>query len=1210
MKSKIILLSLFLVVLLYPADSKAQAFQTGVYYKLVSSTGLAADTKGFNGSNATISLSTEDIKSVTQVWLFSSLGNGYFSVTTPDGFKSIDNGNKAIAPGNAVVLWDKDEHNNNQQWQFTKKANGKYIITSKASGFNLSIFGNSGDVKLAQVPANNHDVRQEWEIIESNVKVQAVKKRGDTEWENESIFGVNKEAAHVPYIPFPSIESLKKDPTFLQPWARPSSSMYQLLNGNWKFRWVKQPSERPLHFYEPGFDVSAWKEIPVPSNWEMHGYGTPIYTNITYPFRNNPPFIQSEKGYTNEIEPNPVGSYRRDFTIPDNWNDKEIFLRFDGAYSGIYVWLNGEKVGYSEGANNIAEFNVTKYAKTGVNTLAVEVYRWTDASYIEDQDMFRLSGIHRDVAIYAVPKTHIRDYYLKADFANDGFSSSILKLKAHIRNLENKPSKTSYLHISILDKNGNEVLNHKQSVAPIAKSSERVLNLNRVIKNPSLWSAETPVLYTAILSLQNKEGVVQEVISTRFGFRKVEVKNKRIYVNGKQVFFKGVNRHDIHPENGKAVPVESMIQDIKLMKQANVNTIRTSHYPNDIKMYAMFDYYGLYTMSEADLECHGNHSISRMPNWIPAFVDRNVRNIEEHKNHPSIFSWSMGNECGSGSNFDIVYKEIKKIDSNFIVHYEGKNNAADMDSRMYPSVASMIATDKEDTDRPFFLCEYSHAMGNAIGNLPEYWDYIENKSQRMIGGCIWDWVDQAINKFGEPKDKYYYGGDFGDKPNDADFCMNGVTTADRQITPKLLEVRKVYQYIKMLPVNAAEGKVRIINTYGFKNLNAFSIRWVLLKDGVSVQKGVLRPLTVKAGSSAEITVPFNKHLDAAHEYFLTLEFVQNKDELWSNAGHVVASEQFALNARPALPSVTASTKEKLKILKTGSSIVIKGKNVNIEFDSATGILRSLNLYKKEMIHEGKGLTLNWYRSISNDIRNFVEPLTRLLSIDYASNKESVVVKTSLEATIKGEKAGIIPYTVNYTIYAEGTIDVDVSIDNSKDNSLVPRLGLQMSLSPGMESLEWYGRGPHENYVDRKASAYFGIFKNTVTGMEESYNRTQSMGNREDIRWIQINDGTSGIKITSKDKLNVTALHFTDQELWSLKHLFEINGNRRKETILSLDYMQRGLGNASCGPGPLKEYELPVSSTNNYSFRIEPVIIKEINQSATNVIFEKTTSKRI
>ena len=1190
-------LLLFLLALL-PGIASAQSFQTGIYYKITGEGNMVIDTKGSGQNNAHLYLAEEDVKSSGQVWTFSSLGNGYYSIISPVSFKSIDNANQTDESGNAVVLWDKNDFNTNQQWQIKSGNNNGYTITSRASNLNLAIREVDGEKVLFQVAPDANDKSQYWNIEETKTKIKIEKRVGEFEWENEEIFGVNKEEAHVPYIPFNSVAELKKDPTYNKPWERTESSLYQLLNGDWKFHWVKQPSERPTDFYEEDFDVSDWGDIVVPSNWEMKGYGTPIYTNITYPHKNDPPFIESEPGYTNEKEPNPVGSYRRDFNIPEDWADKTLYLRFDGVYSAMYVWVNGKKVGYSQGANNIAEFDVTKEIKTGKNTVAVEVYRWSDGSYLEDQDMFRLSGIHRDVAIYAVPNAHIQDYRITTSFKGDDFSKSTLKLDATIEN-KGKTWKSGQLQVAVIDPSGKEMFAKEASISAVKKGQKLDASLSELVNQPALWSAETPVLYTVILSLKNKSGQVTEVISEKFGFRKIEIKNKRVYVNGQPVFFKGVNRHDTHPVFGKAIPVSSMIEDIELMKTHNVNTVRTSHYPNDVRMYALYDYYGLYVMSEADLETHGNNSLSRMTSWIPAYVDRNIRNVKEHVNRPSIIFWSMGNECGSGDNFNKVYSAIKAEDDSRPVHYEGKNDAADLYSRMYPSVESMIATGNNDNDQPFFLCEYAHAMGNSIGNLPEYWDYIENHSKKTIGGCIWDWVDQGLMKYGGAEDEFLYGGDFGDKPNDNDFCLNGIVTPDRKVTPKLLEVKQVYQYIKIEAEDAKTGKLKIKNSYAFINLDQFDIQWVLLENGKNVAQGEMPALNLKPGESKSIKIPFNKELSENKEYFLNIYFALNEDQVWADKGHVVASEQISMSSRPQLVQIKDAGAKPLNLLDEDELVTVSGDDIKLVFSKTTGMLNSMVIEGEEMIYEGKGFSLNWYRSINNDRRNYIEPQIELSNFNTTKSSGNIIVNTSFIANIGEGRKSVIPYSINYTIHPSGVVEVNANIDNTNDGLHIPRLGLAISLAPGLENVEWYGRGPHENYADRKASTYYGIYTNTVTGMEEDYVRSQTMGNRDDVRWINIKGENGGISISTSGRLNFSALHFYDKDLWEVGHHYLLPEVKKSETVLSLDYMQRGLGNASCGPGPMQKYELPVSHQNQFSFRIAPLSADAQSYSSSN-----------
>lgn len=1194
MKTKTFKGALFLMLMLMtllPQTGNSQEIDPEAYYEIVSSNNLVLDNQESQDDGTQIFINNRVANRMSQVWKLTTPGYGVYKISTALEDKSVDT-NNSKEPG-AVIQWENEATNWNQFWKLTKIGDNTYTFTSIANHLNLGFpdAGLPGEA-IHQLAADSLSPKQQWMLRKSDIKIdkEALRQTSDKDWENETIFAVNKEPGHTTYVPFPTVESLKSSPSYRKAWIRPNSSRYQLLNGNWKFNWVKEPSERPADFYKTNYDVSGWKEIPVPSNWEMYGYGTPIYTNITYPHRNNPPFIQAKKGYTILNEPNPVGSYRRDFNIPDDWKGNEIFIHFDGVYSAMYLWVNGKKVGYSQGANNDAEFNITKYVKPGKNVLAVEVYRWSDGSYLEDQDMFRLSGIHRDVYLFSTPKLRLRDYYLTAGFAGDDLNRATFNVRTNVMNYGANVD-VANLQVTLLDPSGKEAGSISIGLKNIGKNKELISNSSTPIENPALWSAETPNLYTVLLELQDKQGKTLEAMSTQFGFRKIEIKNKRVYINNEQVFFKGANRHDIHPQHGKAVPVESMIEDILLFKRYNLNTIRTSHYPNDAKMYALYDYYGLYVMDEADIECHGNHSISDRESWLPAYVDRMVRMVERDKNHPSVIFWSMGNESGGGKNFDTVYKETRKLDPRPI-HYEGKNKIADMDSRMYPSIESMQEQDKENTDKPFFLCEYAHAMGNAIGNLDEYWDYIEEHSCRMIGGCIWDWVDQGINKHGELPNRYYFGGGFGDKPNDFDFCCNGIVTPDRQVTPKLLEVKKVYQYIKFKPVDLKSGKVILQNRYDFLNLNQFDLQWQLLKDGKVVETGVLALPDVAPNKDTQVTVPYKTTLDAGSEYFLNLYVRLKKECVWANAGYDVANEQFALTDRVAVTPVATSFSDTLKVElgeKGDKTVGFRAPAFYVAFNPETGKMTSLRYAGMDMVYNKEGLAFNWYRSMDNDKRDYLQTDISKQAFDYklSDDRKSVTVTTSMQAVVgQGKEATTQPYSVTYIVYANGIVDVETSFKTADDFRL-PRLGLQMALNPTLEQVEWYGRGPFENYWDRKNAAYVGLYKNTVTGMEEAYVRAQSMGNRDDVRWMALtNKDSNGIRITSKDHLNASALHFTDPELWSLPYGHDRDNVRHAEVILNLDCIQRGIGNGSCGPGPRPHYEIEKGKDYTYSFRIE------------------------
>ncbi|NDV60109.1 glycoside hydrolase family 2 TIM barrel-domain containing protein [Bacteroides sp. 519] len=1169
----------------------AQDLNTDVLYKIVSPSGLVVDNKGSQNDDARIYLARDVKNNKGQLWKLVRLNNGHYLITNPYGEKSLDNANVQEGNGNAILQWGQSRSNSNQHWKLEVTGTGAYRITQRNSGMQLAFNGEeAAGALLYQLPNSS----QLWRLQETSLKVpEEIIVRGKTEWENETIFAVNKEEGHATYTVYPTVAALKADKHFNEPWQQPNSAYYQSLNGNWKFNWVKQPSERPVDFYKETYNVSGWKEIPVPSNWEMLGYGTPIYTNITYPHKNNPPLIQSQKGYTNEKEPNPVGSYRRTFNIPADWDGKEIFLHFNGVYSGIYVWINGKKVGYSEGANNDAEFNITNYVRKGENIVAAEVYRWTDASYIEDQDMFRLSGIHRDVYVYAAPKLHVRDFFLKSEFKGDDYTSAQFLTDLSVVNYGG--ASEGKVVTTLLDPNGKVVKTMESPVKGVKKGKPFTCTASTTVDNPMLWSAEKPNLYTVIVSLKDKNGNELEAMSNKFGFRKIEIKNRLVYINNEQIYFKGVNRHDIHPKYGKAVPVESMIEDILLMKRHNINMVRTSHYPNDPKMYALYDYYGLYIMDEADCENHGNGSISDKPSWKAAYVDRIERVISRDKNHPSVIFWSLGNEGSNGSNFDAMADKARGMDSTRFIHYEGKNEIADIRSQMYPDMKDLMRIDQMDEDKPYFFCEYAHSMGNSPGNLAEYWEYIE-RSQRLIGGCIWDWVDQGINKVGEPENHYFYGGDFGDKPNDLDFACNGLTTPDRRVTAKLLEAKKVFQYIKIKPMVVHSGKLEIENKYDATNLNEFNIVWEIIKDGVVSERGTINPIDLAPNQKTILTVPFNKNLEAGKEYFLNVSFSLKNKTLWADAGHEVAREQFAVNERPAIAMKKTQDLATLITATQGDNLIITGeKGFATTFNIKTGRIISLNYAGKEMLHNGKGLNFNWYRSVTNDKyvdQTYYEPKFSSTFVAYRvdESKKYVTILVDEKANIPAQRAFDIPYTVKYTVYSDGTIDVDASFTKPAEAQIVHRLGLQMVLPQAYENIQYYGRGPHENYWDRKVSAFFGLYNTTATGMEkEHYVRSQSMGNRDDVRWLTITDNNKqGLKITSKDHLEFSALHFTDKDAWIASHDFNLNSVRKPEVYLNLDCLQQGLGNASCGPRPLPIYMIPDNRPVTYSFRIEEV----------------------
>lgn len=1168
----------------------AQSIDTKQAYEIQAIGGLSLDNQGSTDSNSQLFLSKRTQGKESQVWQFLHVKDDIYCIFNPLSQLAIDNGGNGEKERN-VIQWSSDLNNTNQQWQITEVEAGKYVFTNVSSGYNLGYPDAEAFGELIwQLKPDASQLRQQWRLVKSDVKVKVdpLKTHSDNDWENQAVFAINKEDGHSTFIPFANMEEMRKDPAYKHPWKRTNSSRYILLNGNWKFHWSKRPEDRPVDFYKKSFNVSGWDEIPVPSNWEMHGYGTPIYTNITYPFRNNPPFIQGQRGYTVEKdEPNAVGSYRREFTIPENWKDKEVFIHFDGVYSAMYLWVNGKKVGYSQGANNDARFDITRYVKTGSNTLAVEVYRWSDGSYLEDQDMFRLSGIHRDVYLVATPKVQLRDLYITSSLS-PRYDKAEFNVKSKIRNHGNAV-KNVKVRVSLLDAEGKQLEQVVSGIDNLAKAQELAVNNHGSIRDPKLWSAETPYLYTMNIELLNEKGEVTEATTQQYGFRKIEIRDNKVYINGMLTLFKGANRHDIHPKYGKAVPVESMIEDILLFKRYNLNTIRTSHYPTDPKMYGLFDYYGLYVMDEADLECHGNHSLTNNPAWTAAFVDRAVRMVERDKNHPSVIFWSLGNESGGGINIVAEYNAVKAIDDRPI-HYEGMNDQADMDSRMYPSIEGMIEQDEQPRNKPYFLCEYAHAMGNGVGNLEEYWDYIEYRSKRMIGGGIWDWVDQAINKHGEPEDYLYFGGSFGDAPNDNDFCCNGLVTSDRRVTPKLWEVKKVYQYIsfKMNDKNSVE----LHNRYNVYNLTHFNLHYVLQKNGKNIKEEEFGLPDCKPTERRTIQVPVEKYLtDKDAEYFITFEVKLKDDCLWASKGHVVATEQFALSEKEnGFVEITAKTtgNETLKAYEEERRYLrIENRNGKVSFDMSNGQMIGLLYGGKERLHRQQGPMFNWYRSINNEPKNWIETSVKLKDFNWSlsEDKKSVLVMVKLEAVV-GKV--IVPHTISYLVHGNGAVDVKASFHTGMDFDL-PRLGLQSFWSPDLDKITWFGRGPIENYQDRKNAAYVGLYSADVEDMREHYVHAQTMGGRCDARWITLtDDNDKGIKITPQGTIDFSALHYTDKELWRVKYNHDLDHIYRDEVVLNLDCIQRGLGNASCGPGPRPKYEIKKNHTYEYTFRIEPV----------------------
>ena len=997
-------------------------------------------------------------------------------------------------------------------------------------------------------------------------------------WEDETRFEENKEKGRATFMPYASEAEMCADKAFYDtPWVDTHSSLVKSLNGNWHFHLVPEPALRPTDFYKEDYEVSHWPTIPVPSNWEMQGYDHPIYCNVEYPHANTPPAIQARKGFNDggkNYGVNPVGSYVRFFDVPQNWLNQHTFIHFGGIYSAAFVYLNGQYVGYTQGANNDHEFNLTPYLRAGKNKLAVQVFRWSDGSYLECQDMFRMSGIFRDVHLYNVPKVSVRNHVITHQLdARHDYTRGTMKVALELDNRARLNGKKQY-RIKLMDPQGQLVAEKSCSANFRANQPKQELSVSFQLKDLQLWTAETPHLYTVHV-VQSDNRQEELAFSTKYGFRDIAIKGSLVLINGKRVFFKGVNRHDSHPLYGRAVPTESMLRDVLLMKQNNINTIRTSHYPNAAKMYAMFDHFGLYTMDEADLEDHANQSISDMPSWIPAFVDRVERMVYRDRNHASVIFWSLGNECGGGNNFKQCYDAVKKLDPRPIHHEStrdgkeyGGNRFSDLYSKMYPNMEWMHKY-ADFFDKPMFICEYAHAMGNAIGNLKEYWDVIEN-SKTLIGGAIWDWVDQAIYDPQEIKDgvrplRLHTGYDYPG-PHQGNFVCNGVITADRQETPKLKEVKAVFQYIKLEKegVDAQQNTlaVKIQNTYDFLTLKGYTLHWTVLADGreVSCEQQALPVLAPDA--EEVVTLPL-KGISLAQaqkegvEVMVNLAVTRDEATAWADAHHEVAVKQFELQQRALLKPVSvAAGTEALQVQTEKETLTVGNAQVKASFHTVTGQLTGLKLAGMEMIYGKEGFLYDHFRWIENDRQ--CKPTNGLNDRGTCEmveqNDQRVVVKTV--------RQGIICHSaLTYTIYANGVVDLEISLQSvGKD---LRRAGVVCSIVPGLNHVAYYAHGPLENYNDRKAYCPVGRYQTTVDEMFVPYQKPQSMGNREGLRELKLTNGEgSGLRIETEGAVSFSALRYTDLDLYQAKHRFELQ--ERPFITLHLDAAQMGVGNGSCG----------------------------------------------
>ncbi len=1008
------------------------------------------------------------------------------------------------------------------------------------------------------------------------------------DWKNEKVFAINKEAAYSTFYTYGNeSDALGGMPE--------SSAYYQLLNGTWKFNWVKTPAERPLDFYKTDYDVSGWDDIQVPSNWELKGYGVPIYINTRYafaPVNPQPPLVPDDW--------NPVGSYRRDFLVPENWDGRQVFIHFGAVKAAMYIWVNGQKVGYSQGSKTAAEFDITPYIKKGSNTVALEVYRFCDGSYLECQDFWRLSGIERDVYLYSTPQVRIRDFFFHANLDKD-YKNANPAVDVELKNHSGKSGSYS-LELNIYD-GAVKILTDKKSVK--VSGSTFKTTFNGQLNNPRKWSAETPNLYTLSLLLKDKKGNVIQSTTNKIGFRKVEIKGGQLLVNGKAILFKGVNRHEHDEFEGHVVSLEMMIEDIRLMKRNNINAVRTCHYPNDPIWYKLCDEYGIYLIDEANIESHGmgygSKSLAKAPSWLDAHIDRTQRMVERDKNHASVVIWSLGNEAGDGPNFEATSKWIHGRDASRPVHYEraGQKAHTDIVCPMYMGIGGMVKYASKPQERPLIQCEYAHAMGNSVGNFQDYWDAIE-KYKHLQGGFIWDWVDQGIAAYDENGKKYWaFGGDLGaeDHAHDKNFCMNGVVNPDRTAHPSLYEVKKVHQNIKIRPSDAQLSKVEITNFYDFITLNNFKIKWVLKANGETVKCGEFYPRDIKPTESKSYDLGLSDVVKIpGKEYFVHFSVLTINEEPLVPANYKLATEQIALPGVSAETVTSAANSPKIYVRQDSKQATITSRELMVEFDLANGLLTTYQYHGTDYL--AKGPQANFWKAPNDNDLGYKMPekydVWRKASIKQTV-KDVVVKKMGVNAVKVTFKYDLVDLgselTTAYTIMGNGEINVDYHfIKGDKKLPLVPRVGMMMSVPEGFENLEWFGRGPWENYSDRKTAAFVDHYKSTVTDQYFAYASPQENGYKTDNRWMLLaNKEGSALLVESSELFGFSALHFTPEDLTQedrgSKHTTDLKP--RKETILNVDHSLMGVGgDNSWGAKPHKQYSIEPNDFT-FSFKMKP-----------------------
>ena len=1015
-------------------------------------------------------------------------------------------------------------------------------------------------------------------------------------WQDARVYQINREPMRAHMTPFISEEAALRQlelPDVNRFKVNPSVERRISLDGTWKFLFSINEEASPKDFYKPNYNVKKWNEIEVPGSWELQGFDAPIYTDVAYPFPANPPFVPTDY--------NPVGTYVREFSVPETWKDQEIFLDFEGVESAYYCWLNGELVGYSEDSRLPAHFNITKLLKRGKNRLAVKVFRYSDGSYLEDQDYWKYSGIERSVYVYARPQVRVNDFKLTASL-DKAFEHGLLQTEV----VMNEAAVGNRLRVKVLDPKGREIFCRTKT---FDNATDTLFRLDERMENVLPWSAETPDLYTLVVTTLDKGGRTLESFAHPFGFRTVEIKHGMILINGKAVLFKGVNRHEHVPDKGRSISVESMVKDIELMKNFNINAVRNCHYPGNYPWYMLCDKYGLYLVDEANIESHGmmshkDETLANYPDWEAAFQARMSRMVSRDRNFTSIVTWSMGNESGYGKHFETLYAWTKAFDPTRPVQYEGGgyDSKSDIYCPMYARIWALRRHVNQRDARPLILCEYAHAMGNSVGNLQDYWDLIY-KHDQLQGGFIWDWVDQALAiKDEEGRNIWAYGGDMGfvGVPNDSNFCANGLVAADRSLHPHIWEVKKVYQNIHFKPVAFTANQVEVTNWHDFIDLSDFRLRWFVEANGVVMQQGELDFPAIEAREKGIVRLPIRLPESDVKEYFLRLEAVRRSASALLKADHVVAVEQWQLPVR-TVPRQTVKADGSLEMLRDADGVKVRGnQRFEVDFSVRTGEMTRLVYGEKNMIQ--KGFQANFWRGLTdNDVANGT-PTRCAIWAD--AGEKARLVELKPERSANGKEVTVTAryrldeqssdLTLTYRIHPDGRVKVRMRFEPG-ELSLpeMPRLGMRLVLDPAYDRMTWLGRGPQENYADRKTGALVGLYQASVWDQFHPYVRAQETANKCDVRWVALrNAAGEGLLFCGDEPLNVSAWNFPMEDI----EYRPFNVERRhggsivkKEMVwLNIDHRQMGVGGDNTwGAQVHPEYTITPHAWE-YGFELSPL----------------------